>query len=295
MTDILTGKGFYIWKLKNCEGGDPQAMANEAKAAGLSHVVIKILDGVWSFNMRPYYDRYGQLQWADDIIGPAIAAFRGVGLKVWGWQYVYLGNPALEAQKAVQRAGYLQLDGFVIDIEKEGKNQPAKTKIYCDNLRAIKMPVALSTYRRPDLHPEIDYKTWLSVSDLVMPQVYWELAHNPGRQLDDSLAKWAKLTEKPYLPTGAAYRRGAWAVTPEDLVEFMARAQTRGLPGLNFWVWNDDHAKGIPGLWQTISNWDFGGTTPPPPGPGTVPLADWAQNHAYPWMVTQGYNGPMPI
>jgi hypothetical protein len=37
----IYGKGFYIWKIPNCEGGDPAAIATVAQQAGLQHVLIK--------------------------------------------------------------------------------------------------------------------------------------------------------------------------------------------------------------------------------------------------------------
>lgn len=292
---MLQGKGMYIWKLKDCEGGDPAVMAQEAKNAGLSHVLIKILDGPWFYNLRPYYDKNGNLKWADDILPPAVAAFKAAGLEVWGWQYVYLSHPELEGQRAVLRVNDLGLDGFAIDAEKECKNQPAKTKTYVANLKGINAPVALSTYRRPDLHPEIDYKTFLSVCDYNMPQVYWEGAHNAGQQLTRSMAEYAKITKLPMIPTGSAYKRGNWSATPADLVDFMNTAKSAGLSGVNFWVWNHLHAKGIPGLWDTIAGFPWGGPTPPPPPPpATVPLSVWARDYANPFLAGLGYNGPAP-
>ena len=39
----LTGKGFMIWKIKDCEGGNADAIADVARRAGLSHVLIKVV------------------------------------------------------------------------------------------------------------------------------------------------------------------------------------------------------------------------------------------------------------
>jgi len=41
----LVGKGFYIWKISRCEGGDVQAIATVAAQAGLTHILVKIADG----------------------------------------------------------------------------------------------------------------------------------------------------------------------------------------------------------------------------------------------------------
>ncbi len=51
----LTGKGFYIWKIERCEGGDVQKIAELAKQANLSHIVIKVAGrGQVYHNNEPY-------------------------------------------------------------------------------------------------------------------------------------------------------------------------------------------------------------------------------------------------
>ena len=42
----LQGKGFFTFNLPDCEGGDPGSILAAAQAAGLSHVIVKIADGV---------------------------------------------------------------------------------------------------------------------------------------------------------------------------------------------------------------------------------------------------------
>ena len=44
----LQGKGFMIWQVPNCEGGDPNAIAAVAMEANLSHVLIKIADSSYA-------------------------------------------------------------------------------------------------------------------------------------------------------------------------------------------------------------------------------------------------------
>ena len=46
----LQGKGFFTWKLPNCENGDPKKVADQAVAAGLTHLVIKVADGTGAYN-----------------------------------------------------------------------------------------------------------------------------------------------------------------------------------------------------------------------------------------------------
>ncbi len=46
----IAGKGCFIWKIKDCEGGNPQAIAARAVEAEFSHVLVKIADGTFTYN-----------------------------------------------------------------------------------------------------------------------------------------------------------------------------------------------------------------------------------------------------
>jgi hypothetical protein len=48
----LQGKGFMIWKIPSCEGGSASQIASQAKLAGLTHVLIKIADGITAYNVN---------------------------------------------------------------------------------------------------------------------------------------------------------------------------------------------------------------------------------------------------
>ena len=47
----LTGKGYYIWQVKHCENGDADRIAALAQEANLSHVLVKIADGTFPYNI----------------------------------------------------------------------------------------------------------------------------------------------------------------------------------------------------------------------------------------------------
>ncbi len=102
----LLGKGYYIWQIWNCEGGDPVAIASKAKSAGLSHVLVKIADGILLYNV----DKNSK----QDLVPPLIEACRREGIQVWGWHYIRGNNPVGEARIAVQRSLALGVDGYVI-------------------------------------------------------------------------------------------------------------------------------------------------------------------------------------
>jgi len=144
----LTGKGFWIWKIKSCEGGVAAAIANEAVAASLTHVPIKIADGPYQYN----YDRTAKV----DLIAPVREALKLKNVLVWGWHYVYGYDPVGEANIAIRQIQRLGLDGYIIDAEAEYKEsgKKAAAKLFLNTLRAAlpNFPIALSSYRFPTLH-----------------------------------------------------------------------------------------------------------------------------------------------
>ncbi|MGD8753264.1 MAG: hypothetical protein PVG14_17650, partial [Anaerolineales bacterium] len=77
----LQGKGFFIWKIKECENGNAEAIANLAQEADYSHILIKIADGVYSYN----YDWDLDI----DLVPPVAQALTDRGIQTWGWHYIY--------------------------------------------------------------------------------------------------------------------------------------------------------------------------------------------------------------
>ena len=109
----LEGKGWYIWKIRHCEGGDVEAIADMAVEAGLTHVLIKVANATWSYNIDP--------QTNEDLVGTLVKELKSRDISVWGWQYVFGNDPIREADKAIQRVREFKFDGFVIDAEDEYK------------------------------------------------------------------------------------------------------------------------------------------------------------------------------
>jgi len=244
----IVGKGWYIWQIRRCEGGVPAAIANEAAAANLSHVLIKIADGVSAYNLDPISGA--------DLVPPVIQALRARGVLCLGWQYVYGYNPVGEANIAIQRIQQLGVDGFVIDAEDQyklpGRDVAATT--YMTRLRAAlpTLPMALSSYRYPTYHPQLPWVEFLTYCDYNMPQVYWVEAHNPAEQLIRSVREFQAITPfRPIIPTGSAYVQGDWAPAPLEIIEFLQTAQMLNLTAANFWEWGHTRLY-LPELWDIV-------------------------------------------
>jgi len=256
----LQGKGFFIWQVPNCEGGDANAIASLAASANLTHVLVKIANGILPYNV----DKKSGTDWAVQLA----QALRLQNIKVLGWHYVYGNNPVAEANIAIQRIHDINADGYVIDAEAEYK-QPGKAAAanqFMTQLRAAlpTLPFALSSYRFPSYHPQLPWREFLSRCDFNMPQVYWEKAHNAGDQLTRSVQEFQAMTPfRPIIPTGAAYQEHGWQPNVSEVLEFLNTSQTLNLSAANFWEWSDARSGIMPGVWEAIRDYQWGAPLPP--------------------------------
>jgi hypothetical protein len=249
----LAGKGFFIWKIRDCEGGSPGAIASAAKSAGLSHVLIKIADGMNQYNIDS--------STGYDYVPSVVEALHAAGIQAWGWHYVYGGDPDGEAWNGGRRACQLGLDGYVIDAEMEYKAAGMDTaaRRYVSDLRGYlgSIPIALCSFRFPSYHLEFPWSDFLNKSDVNMPQVYWEQAHNAGAQLQRSYREFQSISPyRPYLATGATYSNNGWSSSTSDIIDFLTTAVSLNIPAVNFFSW-DYCRKYLPELWNVIAAFPY--------------------------------------
>lgn len=264
MSVIPKGKGFYIWKVRNCEGGDNAKIATTAYRAGLKHVLIKIANGIYDYNYDTSKKR--------DLVAPLAEELLKRDIQVWGWHYVFGDSPKGEAKAAIRQIQKMPLTGYVIDAEAEYKGKYTPCRIFMNEIRSAlpDIPIALSSYRYPKYHNDLPWEDFLSKSQFNMPQVYWEQSRNPGEQLAKCLNQFETLVTpvRPIIPTGSAYGANAWYPRPEEITEFMQKAVDLKMPGVNFWSW-DYCRKSLPHLWETIATFKW----PEFPNP-TVDIAE---------------------
>jgi hypothetical protein len=256
----LVGKGIFVWQIAAVYGGDVVRIADEAGRANLSHVVIKIADGRYRYNIAN----------GRDLGAALISELRKRGIQAWGWQYIYGKNAAAEADLAAQLVQNLDLAGLVVNAEGEfkAKGMASVAEQYMQRLRKKipRVPIALSSYRYPSTHYQFPFETFLKHCDINMPQVYWQGSVNPAQQLRKSVNEYKALRHsRPIVPTGSAYGFGDWTATPDQITAFISEAKSLGLPAVNFWEWAASLQDGAK-LWKAIraSAW---GEAPDPQGP----------------------------
>lgn len=253
----LQGKGYFIWKISSCERGDVNAIADLAQRAGYTHVLIKIADGNYSYNLSSSNV---------DLVPPLVRALHARGIQAYGWHYVYGDDPVGEANIAIQRVRQTNVDGYVIDAEKEykvpGKDRAAAAFMSRLRLNLTSMPVALCSYRFPSYHPQLPWRAFLEKCDYNMPQVYWQSSHNPADQITRTVNEFQNITPlRPIIPVGSAYKAGSWAATPADVVSFMQTSQALNLTAVNFWEWGHTRQY-LPDVWTAIRDYPWSGTSP---------------------------------
>ena len=247
----LSGKGFFIWRVQSCEKGDVDAIANLAQAAGLSHILLKVADGNFSYNI--------DVKTGEDLAAKLAKALKAKNIPVYGWHYVYGYDPKAEADRAIQRVTQLNLDGFVINAEVEYKEQFRAARLFMDRLRGglQSLPIGLSSYRFPGLHSRLPWSEFLLKCDFCMPQVYWINAHNPADQLKRSLQMFQKITPfRPLVPTGPLFRQGEWEPTVEEINEFVQTSRELNMTGVNFWEWSKAR-RYLPEIWNWYAAYDW--------------------------------------
>jgi len=255
----LRGKGYFVWRIPYCENGDVNAIANLAQQASFTHVLIKVADGAYSYNIDPN---------GVDLVPPLVQALHARNILAYGWHYIYGDYPTNEADKAIQRINQLHLDGYALDVEAEYK-QPGKdaaARTFMTRLRNAlpNFPIALCSYRFPTYHPQVPWTVFLEKCDTNMPQVYWEQAHNPGDQLERCVREFQAMTPfRPIIPVGSAYIRGTWAPTLSDILEFLQTAQSLNLTAANFWEWSNTR-RNLPEVWNLIRDYPWSAIPPPP-------------------------------
>lgn len=242
---MLKGKGTYIWKIKECEGGNIANIVTMCQNANFSHVIIKIAEGTVGYN---YTQEDG------DMAMKLANALEAVGIEAWGFQFIYstYGSEA-QAATAARRVSETGVLGFVINAESSFEGYYSQAQKYVDALQ-LDVPIALSSFRYPSVHKTFPWDEFLSICDLTMPQVYWMEAHNPAEQLKQCINEYAQMTDLPVVPTGSAFCEHGWCPTNADIIEFSDTAKMLGLPGINFWEWSNTR---LNGFWKTVRDIDY--------------------------------------
>ena len=248
---IPIGKGMWVHKLDRVAHGSVQLLVDQAKAAGLTHVYIRLGSSKSGFYARQDLDRL-------------LPVAHRAGLKVVGWDFPYLANPNADAERAREQIWYAtptgdRIDAFSADIETGAEGTQLTTsavQAYGALVRAAVGPgyPLIATVPRPSPKRWFPFNA-LGDFDAIAPMVYWG-NRDPATDVAGAIAALAQYN-KPILPVGQAYdmaqdgapRSAHGAPSKAAIERFIQSATANGAVGLSFWVWDTataDH-------WQAIT------------------------------------------
>ena len=262
------GNGMWIWYVAKSSGGNVDAIAARAHAAGVSTVFVKSSDGS---------------TWWPQFSPALVQALQARGLHVCAWQYVY-GNRAVAEARLGRRAAQAGAQCLVIDAESQYEGKYAQAATYMSKLRAYVgggYPVGLAGFPYVDYHPAFPYSVFLGPggAQYNLPQMYWR---DIGTSVDAVYAHtylYNPVYGRPVYPLGQLYngpRRG-------ELLRFRQLAQAYGARGTSWWDWQET----TPGGWNALAA-AFEPLVSPGAAAPTAPvlrrgmkgdLVVWAQQH----------------
>jgi hypothetical protein len=234
---IPLGKGMWVYQLDRAAGGNPLALVDQAKTAGLSHIYVRLGSSKKGFYAGRDLDRL-------------LPVAHHAGIKVIGWDFPYLDNTQADSLRARDEIWYTtptghRIDGFSADIEtrSEGIRLTAlavrEYGALLRNLVGPKYPL-VATVPRPSPKRWFPYNE-LGAFDAIAPMVYWG-NRDPAADVAGAIAALAPYG-KPVLPVGQAYDMAidggpAGSPSKQALERFITSASSHGALGVSFWVWD---------------------------------------------------------
>jgi peptidoglycan hydrolase-like protein with peptidoglycan-binding domain len=264
---VFDGNGMWIWYVSKADGGDPAAIAADARAHGIATVFVKSADGTTAWP-----------QFSPDLVG----ALKAAGLRVCAWQFAYGTHPVTEAARGAEAVA-AGADCLVVDAESDYEGRYAQAQQYVAALRdAIgpDFPVGLTSFPYVDYHPSLPYSVLLGPggAQFNLPQAYWKAI---GGGVDAVVAHTYG-TNRPYgrpiMPLGQLYDDPSSA----DVARFRSLVNAAGSTGLSWWDWQHAGAD----QWDALAA-PLAPLTTPAPAMDPVTLASgakgdlvvWAQEH----------------
>ena len=258
----LEGKGMWIWKTKQTEGGDVDAVVAKAVASGLRQVWVRVGDSNDGF-------------YAAEYLSALVPKAHKAGLAVIGWGFPFLHDPAADAAWSTEAVTWRapdgsRLDGFSPDIELASEGvvlTERRITVYLGLVRpaAGDMMMVATVYRPTDAHwnGTYPYRAIAPYVDAFAPMVYWGCVE-PGAATLESLERLSSL--KPVHVIGQGYDMApeggrAGAPSAAETVRFLDVARRNGAVGASFWVWQFMSAE----QWEALSTfaWSPSGSAAP--------------------------------
>ena len=247
----LEGKGMWLWKYRQSEGGDAAAIVDRAVSAGLRQLWVRVGDSRDGF-------------YAADVLAELVPRAHARGLAVIGWGFPYLWDPVGDARWTAEALAWRGpdgsvLDGFSPDIERSSEGvalTERRARVYLGLVRrAAGARLVVGTVYRPTdtLWRTYPYAALAEYLDAFAAMVYWGCTE-PGTAATQAIERLGSL--RPVHVIGQGYdmapeggREGA--PTAEETIRFLDVARRGGAKGASLWVWQSMGAE----QWAALTNY----------------------------------------
>ncbi len=250
----VQGKGMWVWRFGQTEGGDADAIVRRAREAGLRQLWVRVGDSRSGF-------------YASEVLAALVPKAHQAGLAVVGWGFPFLHDPVDDARWSAEALAWRgpggeALDGFSPDIELATEGvvlTERRARVYLGLVRqaaAARLLVA-TVYRPTDRlwTGPYPYTAIASYVDAFAPMVYWGCTE-PGAATAQALERLSRL--RPVHVIGQGYDASVdggrpGAPSAGETVRFLDVAVRDGAIGASFWVWQsiDDEQ------WEAMSSFPW--------------------------------------
>lgn len=217
--------GMFVWEeLVSQDASILQPFAD----AGVSRVYVKAADGVVGG------------KWFSQLSNN-LTALKAMFQEVYGWHYIY--GQGLESSIALSVSA-LDIDGWVIDAESEFEKANSNPSVYgVPVMKAFGLrPVLLTSFAYAAEHSGIGYKSWDTIIDGFMPQLFPLYSGWPNIPGSITLA-YQQYTglglTKPIYPLGELFLEAPLTptqmVADNDVTSFLGNANVGGYEHAALW------------------------------------------------------------
>lgn len=233
----LEGKGMWLWKYRQSEEGDADAIVERAVSAGLRQLWVRVGDSRDGF-------------YAADVLAELVPRAHARGLAVIGWGFPYLWDPVADAGWSADALAWKGpdgsvLDGFSPDIERSSEGvalTDRRAQVYLGLVRrAAGARLVVGTVYRPtdSLWRAYPYAALAPYLDAFAAMVYWGCTE-PGQAATQAIERLGTLRPVHVIGQGYDMAPEGGRHGPPGAVEttrFLDVARRAGATGASLWVW----------------------------------------------------------
>ncbi|MDH6068995.1 peptidoglycan-binding protein [Chrysosporum ovalisporum APH033B] len=160
-------RGVWIWNLSKIRSD----YLEQLDKCHVKRIYLKVFDGKRNQQQNPTF-------WDWQCSPQIVQSFKSRGIEVYGWGYHYGTSDVEQQVEKVKQALDCGLDGYVLDVEEEVKDE--STHPYVEKLLLALRPLVkkgslgYTSFGYPEFHRQIPWGILDKYCDIALPQIYFE-------------------------------------------------------------------------------------------------------------------------